>query len=403
MSKGILRVGIVGNGQLGRMMIEEAAKLGLDFYTLGPGEKCPTSGIATYHIVSKDFSDTGAFTRLAQILGSPSEAAITHELEHWSVEEGQRLEDLGFDVHPNLISLYNIQNKLRQKQILAKHGVRVAAFEEMRDIRDVLEWIEVHGSTAMLKATNTSYDGYGNSLIKPGMSREHIESEFERLLNRSSTAKGGVYAEEVINFTKEISVNVANSLNGDRAFYPVAENDHKRNVLFSTIAPARISPQTVEAAQLLAGQTIDALSVLPAAGNYCVEMFVLPDGTLVVNEVAPRPHNSGHFTMEGCKTSQFENHIRGVVGLPLGSTEMVDESALMWNILGEPDQSGKVSFTGVESAMKAGFAFHNYGKSSTKPWRKMGHMTATGSLGEMLSLNARRDGLIIRATAEPTP
>jgi 5-(carboxyamino)imidazole ribonucleotide synthase len=387
MINGVKRIGIIGGGQLAKMMILPAHEMGLSVFTLDPAEHCPVSGVADEHIVG-EYDDFNKLLELAYIVGK--DGVITYDLEHIGMTAARRLEELGYQIHPSLDILENIQDKFRQKQVLKSHGLPVAEFAEMRDVSDVRNWFAEKGKS-VLKNKRFSYDGYGNFVIS---NESDIEIGFEKLSQKS----GGIYIERFVPYTKEVSVNIARSLNGERAFYPIADNEHKDNILHTTVAPALVSNKTgVRIMEIAKG----AASAFNGAGNFGVEMFIIKNTARVeavlINELVPRPHNSGHFTIEFCKTSQFENHIRGICGAPLGSTAPTEKHALMFNILGEKGHSGAVKYERVENAMKLGFKPHLYGKEETRPSRKMGHMTYTGSRVEILRFLENRERVRIKA------
>ena len=387
MINGIKKIGIIGGGQLAKMMLPPAQAMGFEVYILDPDKDCGASWCVKHQVVGS-FADPDALQKLAELVGK--DGVITFDSEHVGVEELRGLQDKGYVIRPCLDSQEKIRDKYLQKLELKKAGLQVAEFEAMRGTADVKEWLSVHGKS-VLKARRFSYDGYGNHVVA---SVHDAEEGFAKL----SKNNGGLYIEKFVPYDFEVSVNVARGLNGEYKFYPIVLNEHAHNVLYTTLAPADLSADLKNKIIKAAEKTADAFK---GAGNLGVEMFILKNtGEVLINEIAPRPHNSGHFTIEACKTSQFENHIRGVAGLPLGSTDMVDESAMMLNILGEKGQSGEVIFEGAERALELGFKVHLYGKSEVRGGRKMGHMTFVGSKADTMKLYAMRDDIRIRATAK---
>ena len=352
------RIGIIGGGQLGKMMILEAKKMGFYVTVLDPTLHCPAHTIVDEHIVA-EFDDEKAIRTLAE-----KSDVITYEFEHIGAKILEALEQEGVLVYPTAKSLEIIQNKQDQKEVLQNHGIPVPAFQKVETIEDIAKAAEDFGYPLMLKSATGGYDGKGNYLIH---TKEEIEAGYTAL------GKGTLplMAEKFFPFTMEISVLACRSAQGETAVYPVAENIHHDNILFETRVPAHISSQQTKEAMELAKQVME---VFQGVGMFCVEMFVGASGDLAVNEVAPRPHNSGHYTIEGCFTSQFEQHIRAVTGLPLGDSGLL-RPCVMRNVLGE-GQEGPAQVLGASECLKIkGVTLHVYGKEISKPKRKMGHIT----------------------------
>jgi len=385
MINGVKKIGIIGGGQLAKMMIAPAQAMGYQVYILDPDPDCGSSWCVKTQVVGS-FSEPAALNKLAELVGK--DGVITFDSEHIGVEELRALQSKGYTIRPCLDSQEKIRDKYLQKSELKKAGLKVADFEAVRDIKDITEWLKANGK-GVLKSRRFSYDGYGNHVIAD-------EKDIEEGVQKLSKNKGGLYVEKWVPYDSEVSVNVARGLNGEYKFYPIAVNQHAHNVLYTTIAPCNL-PKGLEKSVLeSAKKSADAFK---GAGNLGVEMFIVQseiikdglhkgefDFDVLINEVAPRPHNSGHFTIEACRTSQFENHIRGVAGLPLGDTDMVYETAMMLNILGERGKSGAVRYEGVEKAMEMGFSVHLYGKEETRPGRKMGHMTIVGDKDKLMKM-----------------
>ncbi|MCL2555683.1 MAG: 5-(carboxyamino)imidazole ribonucleotide synthase [Firmicutes bacterium] len=380
----IKKIGIIGGGQLAKMMIVPAQRMGLEVYTLDPDSNANASFSANDHVVGA-YSDETALRKLAALVGKGG--VITFDLEHVGLDAVKKLEQEGYKIRPNTSSQAIIQDKYLQKEALKKAGIAVADFEKMEIESEIREWFKIN-KKGVLKSRRFSYDGYGNFVLDD---EKDIAEGFKKL----SKNTGGLYIEKWVPFNLEISVNVARGLNGEKMCYPLCENEHENNVLYTTIVPARVSEKIADRARELALKTAD---VFEGAGNLCVEMFLTKSGDILVNEVAPRPHNSGHFSIEACHVSQFENHIRGVAGLPLGDTELRDEMTIMLNILGDRTKSGKVRYEGVEKAMELGFSVHLYGKEETRPGRKMGHMTISGDREKLLKIYENIENVRIKAT-----
>ena len=372
------KIGIVGGGQLGKMMILDAMRLDFYFVIVDPTEHCPAHGIADEHIVA-GFEDVAAIKAMAEKVD-----VVTYEFEHISLEALQQLEAKGHKVYPSSETLSHIQNKLEQKKWLRDHGIPVPAFLEIPDREALSKAHEVFGYPMMLKTCTGGYDGKGNALIREAGDEE----EAYQALGGGSLP---LMVEECIPFEKEVSVLACRSTNGEVAVFPVAENVHKNSILDETTVPADILDSTAGEAWEVARACTKAVN---AYGMLCVELFVTKDGHVLVNELAPRPHNSGHYTIEGCYTSQYENHIRAILGLPLGNTQLIRPSA-MKNLIG--DHSGPAELTGVEEAYhNPNVKLHIYGKETVSPGRKMGHITATGSTIEEALKEVRQAHACIR-------
>jgi len=356
---GIKSVGIVGGGQLARMMIPTIRQLGLSIAVLDPHHDSPCHTTCDHHITS-DFDSTEGYTKLADVSD-----IITYDFEHIDADLLRRLEDHGHKVLPSVRSLRTIQDKLTQKQALEKAGIPVAEFSVLKNVKDVKKY------PFMLKARFGGYDGKGNY---------HVKTEAD-LLPALQALKGDLMIESLVDFEKEVSVIATRSQSGECVIYPIAENLHKDSILDYTIVPANISKETEAKVIDTAKKVMDCFK---GVGTFCVELFINEKkGEVLVNEVAPRVHNSGHYTIEACRTSQFENHIRAILGLPLGSTQMLVPAVGMKNILGGRSEKGMAAYSGIENALKIpGSNVHIYGKVRVSPGRKMGHVTVTGETPE---------------------
>jgi len=353
------KIGIIGGGQLGKMMILEAKRLGFYVVTLDPGPACPSHSISDEHIVAA-FDDQAAYLELAEKVD-----VITYEFEHIHAGVLERLEQDGRTIYPSVASLKVIQNKYTQNQALEESGIPVPRFalvESAEDIRGLGSG--KFGYPMMLKSTLGGYDGKGNALVR---SEAEIEGAFASLGGGSRQ----VMAEEFVDFEREISIIACRGIDGSRVIFPPAENHHKDSVLDVTIVPARVPDAAVAKGGDIATRVME---VFEGVGTFCVEMFVCKNGDVLVNEIAPRPHNSGHYTIEGCLANQFENHIRAITGLPFGSVALT-QPTVMVNLLGESD--GPAQLIGLdESYADPNVRVHFYGKEFSKTGRKMGHFTA---------------------------
>jgi 5-(carboxyamino)imidazole ribonucleotide synthase len=357
------RIGIVGGGQLGKMLAMDAKRLGLKVNILDPSYDCPASSIADEHIVA-GFNDRQGIMRLAEM-----SHVLTYEIELADADVLKELEDKGYKVrHPSYVVKVT-QDKYMQKFILSKHGIPTARFML---IDGNLSDVSSLGYPLVIKVRKGGYDGRGNIVIR---SKEDLESlRLKEFIRRYSSKDNiGFYAEEYVNFVKEISVIVARAYDGSSVAYPVAENIHDDGILDTSIVPARIDEHTYNKARGIARDVIDAFNGI---GVFGVEMFLTSDGSIMVNEIAPRVHNSGHYTIEACNVSQFEEHIRAIMDMPLVEPRMICNSAVMVNILGNDAVNGKYALSNIDALLSIdGLRLHIYGKSTNKGRRKLGHMT----------------------------
>jgi phosphoribosylaminoimidazole carboxylase PurK protein len=362
-----MRVGIVGGGQLGMMLAEAAAPLGIAVTVLDKAG-CPAS-FAGATVIEGAITDGEKTRELASRVD-----VVTVEIEHVNSDVLAALAHEGVPVHPSPETLVTIKDKLSQKIFLRQFGIATADFLAIDDARDVREAAELFGYPFLLKARHGAYDGRGNVVIRD---EEEIPEGIRTL---GGTA---LYAECHVPFARELAVMVARGRDGAIAPFPVVETKHDASILRWTVAPAPIDAAVRERAELLAMAAVERLA---GAGVFGVEMFLTPDGELLINEIAPRVHNSGHYSIEACQTSQFAQHLLAITGQPLGSTAMIQPAAAMVNILGE--RAGAAEPTGAgEAAARYGAAVHWYHKRDVAPLRKMGHLTVTGGdAGECLEL-----------------
>jgi len=376
-------VGIIGGGQLGKMIAHEARRMSLKVIVLDPTEGCPASKIADEQILA-DYKDETAIMKLAEKCD-----VLTYEIELANSAALKELEAKRFPVRPAPEILRMVQNKHRQKSFLKYHGITVPNFALVRSEEHLDELCKKFGFPAMLKACEDSYDGRGNFLIA---SKSKVHEAFERFAGRECML------EKFVAFTKEISIMVARNPTGQIEAFPVAENIHKNNILDTTIVPARISRNVELKAKKLAEKI---MKVLHGAGIFGIEMFVTKNGEVLVNEIAPRPHNSGHYTNEACSVSQFEQHLRAVLDLPLSKPELLSP-AVMVNILGPENLNGPYAMKGLALLLRVrGVKLYVYGKKTTKPRRKLGHITATGrTVKEALARAAKARRAVKLVTTE---
>lgn len=348
-------IGIIGGGQLGKMISQEAKKMNFRVVILDPTKECPAAPVSDEQIVA-DFKDTVAIKNLAE-----KSDIITYEIELANTDVLKALQKNGCIVNPSPHTLSIIQNKFVQKTYLKNNNLPVVDFAKIESIEDANLAGKEFGFPFILKASCDAYDGRGNIVI---YTIDEIPNAFAKFEGRE------MYAEKFLDFDKEISVMVARNQSGEIECFPVVENIHQDNILIMTIAPARISEMLQKTAKELA---IETMRVLDGGGIFGIEMFVTKNGKILINEIAPRPHNSGHYSIEACNISQFEQHLRAVANLPLGKVVLLSP-AVMVNILG--DKTGPAKITGIYDVLKMpNVSLHIYGKKVSKPQRKMGHIT----------------------------
>ena len=350
-----LKIGLLGGGQLGRMMIQSAINFNLDISVLDPDPNAPCADLIERFTVAELTDEEAVFS------WGQNFDLITIEIENVSVPALKRLEEQGVKVfpQPNIIEL--IQNKRKQKVFYKANGIPTADFvltDNAEDVRAHKGWIP-----AVNKLGEEGYDGRGVQIMK---SENDLAHAFD---------KPGVL-EKLIDFKFELSVIVARTEKGVKKCFPVVQLEFhpERNLVEYLFVPAQISPEIETKAFELAEGVIEKFGMV---GLLAVEMFVTKEGELLVNEVAPRTHNSGHHTIEANTTSQFEQHLRAILNLPLGATDLRCPAAMV-NLLGEDGHVGEAKYDGLETCMgMSGVHVHLYGKRLTKPFRKMGHVTIT--------------------------
>lgn len=373
-----LRIGIVGGGQLGKMLTVAAKKMGFTVYVTDPTPNSPAGQVADHQLIG-DYKDRRTTKKLAKLSD-----IVTVDAEFVNEEVLQELERNGTPIHPSPNTLAIIKDKLRQKQFLQSHNITTADFIEVTTKEDIINAGKTFGHPILLKARFDAYDGKGNFLIR---SKRDITKGLKVLQGRK------LYVEKFIPFKKELGVMIARNTTGEIAVYPVVEMFHKDNICDTVIVPSRISEKARKNAEQLAITTVRHLK---GAGVFGIEMFLEKDDNMLVNEIAPRVHNSGHYTIEGSVTSQFEQHIRAICGLPLGSTKLIPKVVVMKNILGKKHGSGVAA--GLEKALAIpNVSIHIYGKKETRPGRKMGHITVVGDNVEecLRKANKARSFLVI--------
>jgi len=345
------RLGIIGGGQLGMMITEAAQNLNdeiSEITVLDPTENCPAAQAGAKQIIG-DFKDKDAIVKLAE-----QSDIITYEIESGNTDVLSKLKAV---IEPSPSTLSIIQDKLSQKKFLSKNGLPVSQFYEIVSLDDLYEKINELSLPVLLKARRDAYDGRGNFKIT---SLDEVEKAYQHFEGKS------MMVEKFVNFKMEVSVIAIRNTKGEIATYPMVENIHEDNILKITIAPARVSDDVIRNAGEIAKKT---MQVLNGAGVFGIEMFIDQNNKILINEIAPRVHNSGHHTLQSCKTSQFEQHLRAILGLDLGSTDLV-HNTVMYNILGPDGFEGKYKPVQLE---KDGVYLKMYGKDVSKPQRKLGH------------------------------
>lgn len=365
------RIGIVGGGQLGRMLGFAAKRMGFVVTVIDPTPHSPAGQVVDRQIVAS-YDDETAIRELAS-----ASDFLTFEIELTNAKLLEEISNKGVIVNPSAKTLGVIKDKFLQSEFLRGVGIPVADFLSVETKEDILEAGEKFGYPFLLKARFDAYDGRGNALIE---NEGDIDGGMKKLGGRK------LYVEKFVPFVKELAVVAARSAKGEIALYDVVETVHKNNICDVVSMPAAVEVGVAKKAHDLAQSVLEHLG---GAGVFGIEMFLTEGGEVVINEIAPRVHNSGHATIEGCVTSQFEQHIRAITGLPLGSTEMVVPAAVMVNILGE--RNGMVDVEGMERALEIeGVSVHIYGKEEVRVERKMGHVTATGKTLDEAMEKSRR-------------
>ena len=350
-------IGVLGGGQLGRMMALAGRNMGYRFVTLDPTPDSPCGQVADEQIVA-GYGDAEAARKLAE-----RSDVITYEFENVDAQVAAMLASASY-VPQGSELLYTTQHRLREKRAVEAAGVKVAPYREIGSLEELRAAVLAFGTPCVLKTATGGYDGKGQWVIR---SMDETADAYDAL----SRAGTELVLEQFVHFEKELSVIAARSPRGEVKTFPAAENIHVDNILHMSIVPARVPADVQERAAAMATRIAESMRVI---GLIAVEMFLTRDGELFVNELAPRPHNSGHYTMEACRTSQFEQHVRAICNLPLGSTELMSP-VVMVNILGEhvpPLLEWMKDENGLPRDVTA--KVHLYGKHEAKAKRKMGHV-----------------------------
>lgn len=353
-------IGVLGSGQLGRMFAIAARRMGYRVHTLSPDEDTPTGQIADVEI-NADYEDLDAVRKFASAV-----SVVTFEFENVPAATAAAAAECA-PVRPGGQILHTTQHRLREKTFLSHAGFPVTPFRAIRSLQELVEAANELGLPAILKTADFGYDGKGQFRLA---SPADLEAGWQGV-----GAREAVF-ESLVDFEREISVVAARSVTGDFVHYCAIENRHRNGILDLSMAPARVPPQVAAEAIEIARAVLEKLEVV---GVLCTEFFVCKNGRLLINELAPRPHNSGHLTIDANLTSQFEQQLRAVCGLPLGNVRQLTPAAManllgdLWNE-GEPNWPAAISVPDIK--------LHLYGKLDPRPGRKMGHLTALAATPE---------------------
>lgn len=358
-------IGVLGSGQLGRMFTIAARRMGYRVHTFSPETDTPTGQVADVEIKAH-YDDLNAIRGFATAVD-----VVTFEFENVPSATAQAAAERA-PVRPSGDILHTTQHRLREKTFLSRHGFPVTPFKTINSLEDLQAGLAEFGCPAVLKTAGFGYDGKGQTKIK-------AYKEAEAAL--AMTGRQEMVLEAFVDFECELSVVAARGMDGGFAHWGVIRNEHHNHILDVSVAPAGLPPQIVNEAIEITRSVLEQLDVI---GMLCVEFFLTRQGKLLINELAPRPHNSGHLTFDACVTSQFEQQLRAVCGLPLGSTEFLRPAA-MANLLGDlwPSVQGRAGEPNwVAACAMPEVKLHLYGKLLPKPGRKMGHLTAMAGTAE---------------------
>jgi 5-(carboxyamino)imidazole ribonucleotide synthase len=371
------KLGILGGGQLGRMFIQEAANLDVNVYILDPEALAPSSKIA-HHFQQGSITDFESVYNFGK-----DKNVVTIEIEHVNVEALLKLEAEGVQIYPQPELIQMVQDKGRQKEFYSKHTLPTADFRMIENAAELSQHLDF--LPCVQKLRKGGYDGKGVQVLK-------TIDDLTKAFDAPSVL------EKFVDFEKELSVIVARNVQGDIKSFPAVELEFnpEANLVEFLFSPADISSEIETKAQALAQSVIEKMQMV---GVLAVEMFLTKNGEILVNEIAPRPHNSGHQTIEGSYTSQYEQHLRAILGLPLGSTDIILPSVMI-NLLGEKNYTGNVVYMGLTEALAMkGVYPHIYGKATTKSFRKMGHVTVLNESLDEAKIIAEKVKQMIRVIA----
>jgi len=368
-------LGVLGSGQLGRMFTIAARRMGYRVHTFSPDEDTPTGQVADVEVAAA-YDDLDALRAFASQV-----SVVTFEFENVPARAVAAIEAI-VQVRPSGAALHVAQQRAREKEFLATHGIPTVPFARAVTLDELWDGVARVGTPAVIKTAAFGYDGKGQHKVTTPADVEHIWTAIGRQ---------EAVIEKFIPLQAEVSVIAARGLDGAVATYPLFENRHRHHILDVTTSPAAVPPQVARQAVEIARAVLESLQYI---GILCVEFFLSTDGELLVNELAPRTHNSGHLTFDAAVTSQFEQQVRAVCGLPLGSTELLRPAA-MANLLGELWVDGEPNW--AAACRNPDVKLHLYGKGVPRPGRKMGHLTAMGRTVDeaMDRVVSARDALLI--------
>lgn len=367
------RIGIIGGGQLAKMTAMAGVALGCEFYIVEKNRDCPAAAVAK-RVVTGDGNSWESLAQLADLVD-----IITLENEFINAAGLYALEQRGIALFPKAKTLEFVQDKLSQKNVFANAGLPLPRYREVNSKQELAATGRDFGWPVVLKARRNGYDGKGNATVR---NESEIDTAWERLGGGSNP----LYVEEFCPFESELAIMITRSVTGESVAYPLVHSTQKDHICHIVQAPATLPAEVAERATSIAHRAIE---MIDGIGSMGLEMFLTADGKVWVNEVAPRVHNSGHYTIEGCVCSQFENHVRAITGMPLGSTELRAPAVVMVNLLGRGGGMGVPH--GMSDAMKIpGVHLHLYGKRQSSVGRKMGHLTVLGQTMDETLAKAKR-------------
>jgi 5-(carboxyamino)imidazole ribonucleotide synthase len=373
-ARAAITLGIIGGGQLAKMMAQAATQFGCEVVILERQAEFPAGSLATRTLIG-DWDEPESLLELASLVD-----VVTLENEFVETDALTMLEHRGHKLWPSSATMRLIQDKFIQKQTLAEASLPVPRMRVVERIADVAEAASEWGFPLLLKARRNAYDGKGNVTLR---SVADIETAWNKLGGHYGNP---LFVEIFCPFTHELAVIVTRSVNDEVANYPVVETVQREHICHIVSAPAPVAEETARRATDIARRAIEAVD---GVGSFGVEMFLMPSGEIVINELAPRVHNSGHYTIEACACSQFENHVRAVFGWPLGSPALRAPAAVLVNLLASGDGPGTPQ--GLAAALSmSGAHVHIYGKARAARGRKMGHVTALGATPEEALASAQR-------------
>ena len=360
-------LGVLGGGQLGAMFTRAALQLGYQVAVWDPDPDAPAHGLASRSF-SAVFTDPSVYREFSQLV-----SAVTFEWENVPAELCEQLSRT-CPVRPSGAVLRVIQDRIDQKQFLQAQGLPVPSFSVVTDPAQLAGVVQVFGCAVICKTATAGYDGKGQWTIRQPADIAEVEVALRAMV----PAGARWIVESMVDYVRELSVLVVQSANGDHCLYPVVENRHEAGILRVTVAPAVVSSEVATQAKDLALRAVEALG---GTGVFCVELFQLRGDRLLINEIAPRPHNSGHYTLDACTVSQFEQQVRVLCGLPLGEVRLLCPAAMV-NLIGH-DVKKITSAKGCKDLLTIpGAELHLYGKRTVRPGRKMGHVTFLAKSGD---------------------